>query len=287
MSNEFKWDFITETEELLNEVEGDIIDMEYSGDIEIVNRVFRAFHTIRGNAAMLEYERTSMLADYGEVLTGMVRAGELLPTRELVNLLLKIRDYLIMLMGDIRVGRSKCSCDIEYLYTKLKSFEKIAGGKESFVREQLAGSWQERKMRKLRTLIVEDDFVSRRILSTLLAKFGDVDVAVNGEEAVNIFTKTRKGEYEWSYDLICMDIMMPDKNGLDASKEIRQIEQNMKVDLKDEVFIIMITALNDPSTVIKSLYKCGANAFLTKPIDGDLLIRELINGDLIDGKPVK
>ena len=68
----------------------------------------------------------------------------------------------------------------------------------------------------MRTLVVEDDFTSRILLQTFLSQFGECHIAVNGREAVTAFRADRaKGE---TYDLICMDIMMPEMDSQAAVK---------------------------------------------------------------------
>ena len=59
----------------------------------------------------------------------------------------------------------------------------------------------------MKILIVDDDFTSRKILLKYLAEYGQCDVAVDGEEAVEVF-KLALNEWE-AYDLVCLDIMMP------------------------------------------------------------------------------
>ena len=75
----------------------------------------------------------------------------------------------------------------------------------------------------MRTLIVEDDFTSRLLLQTFLSRYGECHIAVNGKEAVAAFRAARESG-QW-YDLICMDIMMPEMDGQTAVKEIRALEE--------------------------------------------------------------
>ena len=75
----------------------------------------------------------------------------------------------------------------------------------------------------MRTLVVEDDFTSRLLLQSFLAKYGDCHIAVNGKEAITAFrTANQEGN---KYDLICMDIMMPEMDGQAAITQIRDLEQ--------------------------------------------------------------
>jgi two-component system chemotaxis response regulator CheY len=125
----------------------------------------------------------------------------------------------------------------------------------------------------MRSLIVEDDFISRRILKAFLMSFCECDIAVNGEEAVASFRMSI--ESKQPYDLICMDIMMPGVDGNEALRQIRGIEKERGVLPQHEVKIIMTTALDDPKTVIDSFYKGGATSYLVKPISRQKLLREL------------
>ena len=71
----------------------------------------------------------------------------------------------------------------------------------------------------MKILVVEDDFGSRRMMQKLLEPYGDVDVVVDGEEAVEAFKMA--WEESTPYDMIFMDIMMPKMDGHEALKRIR------------------------------------------------------------------
>lgn len=132
----------------------------------------------------------------------------------------------------------------------------------------------------MRILIVEDEFTSRKLLTALLADYGTCDTASDGVECVDIFRKAL--ERGAPYDLVCMDIMMPNKDGHQALKEIRAIEHEWGVPPSEEVKVIMVTALNDPKTVVKAYYKGGAAAYLPKPIELEALQAILRDLDIID-----
>jgi two-component system chemotaxis response regulator CheY len=125
----------------------------------------------------------------------------------------------------------------------------------------------------MRVLVVEDDFISRKLLTTLLGHYGECDIAVDGQEAVKAFNMGM--DEKRPYDLICMDIMMPNLDGQQALKDIRQIEQKSGVSAANEVKVIMTTALDDPKNVVESLYKGGASSYIVKPIDKKKLIDEV------------
>lgn len=125
----------------------------------------------------------------------------------------------------------------------------------------------------MKCLIVEDDFISRRVLKELLSPLFDCDIAINGEEAVASFRLAHEGKHP--YDLICMDIMMPGVDGQEALRRIRELEKDMGVPPKLEAKVVMTTALDDPRTVVQSYYKCGATSYIVKPIGKQKLMREL------------
>lgn len=125
----------------------------------------------------------------------------------------------------------------------------------------------------MRILIVEDDFVSRNVLQHILTDFGQCDIAVDGNEAVNAF------KLAWSesqpYDLIFMDIMMPNLNGHEALVQIRDFEEKMELDCNSEVKVIMITALDDNKNVSDAFYKGGASSYFVKPVSRKKIVAEL------------
>ncbi len=126
---------------------------------------------------------------------------------------------------------------------------------------------------KLKILVVEDDFMVRQVLRDILEEHGVVDIAVNGEEAIQAFRVAwRKDE---PYDLLCMDIMMPVMDGNEALIKIREIELSLGIIGSDEVKVIMISALDDAKTVVKAYSKGGATSYIVKPIEKDRLLHEM------------
>ena len=125
----------------------------------------------------------------------------------------------------------------------------------------------------MRVLIVEDDFISRKLLQRLLGHYGECDIAVNGEEAVEAFKMSLDDNS--AYDLICMDIMMPGMDGQQALKEIRILEKDKGIPESESVKVMMTTALDDPKNVVESLYKGGAASYVVKPIDKAKLLEEV------------
>src|ERR1700728_2913498 len=121
----------------------------------------------------------------------------------------------------------------------------------------------------MRTLIVEDDFTCRLLLQSFLSQYGECHIATNGKEAVAAFCAAdEKGE---RYDLICMDIMMPEMDGQTAVRQIRALEEGRGTLSTHGVKIIMTTALDDVKNVVQS-FKLLCDAYLFKPIDTGKLL---------------
>ncbi|HAO23342.1 MAG: two-component system response regulator [Desulfobacteraceae bacterium IS3] len=125
----------------------------------------------------------------------------------------------------------------------------------------------------MRALIAEDDFIARKYLKEILSPYGDCDVVVDGQEAVQAFRLA--WDEKKPYDLICLDIMMPNMDGHQALKEIREIERTIGIKGSSEVKVIMVTALGDPKNVFEAYYKGGATSYIVKPVDRAKLIEEV------------
>jgi len=122
-------------------------------------------------------------------------------------------------------------------------------------------------------LIADDDSVCRTLLQELLRDYGTCHGAVNGKEVIDAF-KARLGTPE-AYDLICLDIMMPEMDGQTALKKIREIEAEKKIGGSELVKVIMTTALGDPKNIMSAFIKGSCEGYLTKPIVIGTLEREL------------
>ncbi len=124
----------------------------------------------------------------------------------------------------------------------------------------------------LKILVVEDDFTSRKVICGMLQHYGNCDVAVNGKEAVMAFSEAL--DQGKKYDLICLDIMMPEMDGQDALKEIRRIERERNITGSDSVKIIMTTALSDSKNLMKAFQE-QCEAYIVKPIRKEKLLEQL------------
>ena len=130
----------------------------------------------------------------------------------------------------------------------------------------------------MKILIAEDDFASRSFMLRMLEQYGRCDITVDGVEAVEaVLIAIEDGE---PYDLICLDIMMPEMDGYEALKQIRKLEEDAKIPEKNRSKVIMSTALTDGRNVQKA-FQLGCIAYAGKPIDPQKFQNELKKLSLI------
>ncbi|MCP4709462.1 MAG: response regulator [Planctomycetes bacterium] len=133
----------------------------------------------------------------------------------------------------------------------------------------------------MKILIAEDSFIARKLMLAYLSKNATCDVAINGVEAVEAFQLAL--EESEPYDLICLDICMPNMNGLDALKTIRKVEKEYGHGGLDAVKVIMTTAQEDKSNIMNA-FNSGCEAYLVKPVSKEKLFAEIENLGLLENK---
>ena len=118
----------------------------------------------------------------------------------------------------------------------------------------------------LKILIVEDEKSIRTIIKKYLSKFDITCIeADDGKKGLELFLDNKN-----NIDLILMDVMMPEMDGVTCTKEIRKVS---------DVPIIMLTAKSEDEDEIEGL-EVGANDYVTKPFNLDVLllrIKKIIN----------
>lgn len=116
----------------------------------------------------------------------------------------------------------------------------------------------------MKILIVDDEFVSRKKAQKILSDYGYCDTAMNGNEALEAFRLAHEeGE---PYDLITMDIMMPELDGIETLKLIREWEDSHGFPYGSGVKVMMVTSKITAKTLTQSFYQ-GCEAFVAKPFD--------------------
>jgi signal transduction histidine kinase/DNA-binding response OmpR family regulator len=122
-------------------------------------------------------------------------------------------------------------------------------------------------LKGMRILIAEDNDINWEIISGMLDMFGIVtDRAENGRVCVDMVSNAADG----SYELIFMDVQMPEMNGLDATKAIRKLDNPWA----SSIPIIAMTADAFSENVANCL-NAGMNGHIAKPVDIKLVIKEI------------
>ena len=134
----------------------------------------------------------------------------------------------------------------------------------------------------MKILIVDDEGYNRMLLEKILRPFGAIAMATNGIEAVEAFKQGQDAGAP--FNLVLMDIMMPDMSGQEALQEIRRLEKAVSgthPDAQDFSFIIMQTALDDPKYLVESFFKGQCDEYITKPFTSEELLAKLKQHGLI------
>ena len=121
----------------------------------------------------------------------------------------------------------------------------------------------------MKVLIAEDDDVSRRILQlSLIAAGHEVVAAVNGADAI------AELESETAPKLAVLDWMMPEIDGLEVCRRVRQLQSSVPT------YIILLTAKGSKSDIVHGL-EAGANDYVIKPFDREELIARVKVGETV------
>ena len=117
----------------------------------------------------------------------------------------------------------------------------------------------------MKSLVVDDEVVSRKKMIKILGKYGECEEAENGAEAIEKFSVNTVDGTD-SFDVITLDISMPDISGLDVLTRIRKIETDKSIPKEKQVKILMVTGKSEKETVRLSI-EGGCNDYIIKPFN--------------------
>jgi two-component system, chemotaxis family, chemotaxis protein CheY len=133
----------------------------------------------------------------------------------------------------------------------------------------------------MRSLVVDDEMVAVDKLISLLAPLGSAEPATRGQQALELFRKAL--EEGCPYDLVTIDIEMPDMNGIMLLSRLRWEEQTRHGAPAKK---IMVTAHSTTSRVIAAATgKC--DAYLVKPVQRDVLLDKLARLGMLPAEPAQ
>lgn len=118
--NHFVDTFRQEADELLAEIEETVLEIEeHPGDLEIVNRLFRAMHTIKGSGSMFGFEDIAQFTHHVETALDKVRSGSVPVTKQMIDLILESRDHINALLEAAAGGASVPAANAESIVSRL------------------------------------------------------------------------------------------------------------------------------------------------------------------------
>jgi two-component system chemotaxis response regulator CheY len=122
----------------------------------------------------------------------------------------------------------------------------------------------------MRFLIVDDEQTTRNMNVVLLTDFAECEEATSGSEAL----AKVKDAYEMNapYDLILLDIVMPEMDGHATGKAIRDFEKGLGISADKRIKIVMVTALNSPQAAMDSFSTAQSAAYVVKPVTRESLL---------------
>ncbi len=114
-------------------------------------------------------------------------------------------------------------------------------------------------------LIVDDNPVTQKLMVEMLSRYGNCQVAADGESAVAMFI--RGLEEGNSFELVCLDIMIPKLDGQQVLQRIRDAEKEKEVLEACFSKIMMVTSLDDSENIMQAFTKGHCDAYVMKPVN--------------------
>jgi two-component system chemotaxis response regulator CheY len=115
----------------------------------------------------------------------------------------------------------------------------------------------------MRILIVDDDITSGLVMQKMLSRYGETTIASDGRKAFTVFKDHILNKEP--FDLMFLDIMLPEMDGQEVLKTIRDFEAQNAILGSDGVKIIMTTALDDNKNIMTA-FRSQCEGYIVKPI---------------------
>lgn len=128
------------------------------------------------------------------------------------------------------------------------------------------------------TLIVEDDPGSCKILQRMVEPFGTCDIATDAGAALYAITAALEAGHH--YDLICLDMQLPDGDGHQVLQQLRNLEEKRGLTYQQQCKVLVISVLKDGKTIMQA-FRHQCEGYLTKPFDPERLQEQLLALNLL------
>ena len=122
----------------------------------------------------------------------------------------------------------------------------------------------------MKFLLVEDEPTTALAMQTIISRYGECHLALTGQEAVQAFSLANKERQ--LYDLVFVDIMLPQISGLEAIKAMRATERSSN---GGRATMIITSSLGEPDTIAMALSSGLADAFMVKPVTATKLAEQI------------
>lgn len=240
--------YIEEMDSLLSRLEVAAMSLESDKDSDdAFGEVRRILHSIKGDSGMCGV--TDVMNVCHELESEL---DELQRNGSLADILLKVKDWME------GVIRHLSTTDVK--------------------EERRKGMQQNKSKPKLKALVIDDDIVCRERLKMLLQDFFDCTFACNGREGVLMYKKSLQDGA--AYQLITLDINMPEMNGHEALRVIREIEEQHGIQGLDVAKVIMTTSESGSNHVFTA-FREGCEAYVVKADMGGKLLDAVVQLGLL------
>lgn len=147
-----------------------------------------------------------------------------------------------------------------------------------------ATSTSDMRAASMRVLIAEDDRLSRILLEKAVEPYGEFVSVDNGRSALEAFEAALAAGSP--FDLVLMDIMMPESTGHQVLEGIRVLESQAGVPADQAACAIVVSALTDQKSIARSFFRGQAVTYIPKPVGLTALRQELVRFGLVqdDGR---
>jgi two-component system chemotaxis response regulator CheY len=268
-------EFISEFRESIEDTIHHILLLEKNPEnTESARSLFRNFHNIKGNASVLGFEKIVRISHEAENLLENIQGKTLQFNPQIIETMLISTDVLTALVDEVAGGTSFDEPKLNDFINTISSY--LPPGAP----DNASLALNAKEVPSLRILIVDDEFVSRSTAQKIMSQYGECESATGGTEALEAFNFAH--EEGNPYDLITMDISMPDMDGVEALKRIRAWEESQNTQIGKGVKVIMVTASKTSNSVLSSFNE-GCEAYIVKPFKKENLLAALKELGLVKG----